>query len=366
VKVVHLESGRHLYGGARQVQHLLAGLARHGVENVLVCRPGAEIARAATAARVIELPLHGDLDLASVPRLRAVLRRECADLLHVHSRAGADVFGGLAANAENVPALVTRRVDNREPSFWARSKLRRFRAIAAISSPIRAWMVEELGLPPRRIAQIASAVDGACFAPRASARSALEARFGFGSETLVIGAVGQLIARKGHDVLLAAMPAIVARAPRARLVIFGRGPAARRLRALITRHRLGGHVVLAGYDASLERMLAGIDLLVHAARAEGLGLAVLEAGICGVPIVASRVGGLVDVIEHDVTGVLVPPGDAGALADAALRLLADPRRRHALGSSARRRVGERHTVAAMTRAYLDVYGQLAQHAGRAH
>lgn len=369
MKIVHVEAGKHLYGGARQVAYLLAGLGDCGVDNVLVCRPGAEVARAAPRdTRLIELPMRGDLDWRTVARLRAVLRREQPDLLHVHSRAGADLFGGLAARAERVPALVTRRVDNREPQCWARPKLGRFARVAAISEPIRSGLVA-LGLAPARISTIASAVDAAHFASRASARALLERRFGLRRDTLALAAVGQLIARKGHDVLLAALPAIVARQPRVRLVIFGRGPAERALQRSIARLGLGTHVVLAGFEPALARYLAGFDLLVHPARREGLGLAVLEAASCGVPVVASRAGGLVDALGGGATGRLVPPDDAPALAAATLRLLGDPSARHALAERARRRVREHHTIESMTSAYLRLYREVLspdECAGRTH
>jgi glycosyltransferase involved in cell wall biosynthesis len=304
VKVMHLESGRHLYGGARQVEHLLAGLVSHAVESVLVCRPGAALARRSAAA-VIELPMHGELDWLTVRRVRRLLRSERPDVLHVHSRGGADVFGGLAARAERIPALVTRRVDRREPRAWARPKFDRFAAIAAISSPIRTWLVDGLGLPAARVVHIASAVDPACFAERARARAALARRFDLASGARVIGTVGQLIPRKGHDVLLAAAAAILAAEPRARFLIFGRGPLEAKLRAAIARGGLADRVRLVGHDPELAGHLAGFDLLLHPARAEGLGLAVLEAMSCGVPVVASRVGGLVDLVDDGTTGMLV-------------------------------------------------------------
>ena len=363
MKVVHLESGRHLYGGARQVDYLMTGLARRGIDNVLVCRPGAEIARTASGARVIQLPMHGDLDWPTIRRLRRVLRAERPACLHVHSRAGADLFGGLAARAEGIPAVVTRRVDNREPRVWARTKLARYDAIAAISSAVRNWLVDEIGLPCERVNSIASAVDGRGFAARGGARQTLARRYGIGPETPVIGVVGQLIRRKGHDVVLAAMPAVLARVPEARLLIFGRGPDERTLRLHSARHGLDRHVTLAGYDATLRELLAGFDLLVHPARREGLGVAVLEALSCGVPVVASRTGGLVDVIRDGRTGRAVAPDDPAALASAIVEMLLDPARRHALAERGRQYVHARHSVDAMTTAYLSLYRQCgASHA----
>jgi glycosyltransferase involved in cell wall biosynthesis len=359
MKVIHLESGRYLYGGARQVELLLAGLSRD-VESVLLCRPGAELAESASRAgvRVIELPWRGDLDLSAVGRLRRVLRAERPDVLHVHSRSGADLYGGLAARAEAVPAVVTRRVDQREPVRWARTKLGRFARVVAISTAIRDWLVGEVAFTPHRVVVIPSAVEAARFAPSSAARRTLEARFDLDHDCAIIGAVGQLIARKGHDVLLAALPEIIARVPQAHCLIFGRGPLRRRLEAEIAQRGLAARVRLVGYDATLAQMLAGLDVLVHPARAEGLGLAVLEASSCGVPVVASRAGGLVDAVVDGTTGRLVPPGDAAALAAATVELLHDAPLRRMLGAHGRARMRAHHSIEAMTRAYLRVYTQL--------
>src|SRR5262249_50108282 len=120
MRVVHVETGRHLYGGAAQVRDLVAGLARKGVDNVLVCTRGGELEAAARSGRVVPLPMRGDLDFAFPGRLRRVVREVAPDLVHVHSRRGADHGGAVATWLERVPAVLTRRVDADEPASWAR------------------------------------------------------------------------------------------------------------------------------------------------------------------------------------------------------------------------------------------------------
>jgi glycosyltransferase involved in cell wall biosynthesis len=358
VKIAHLEYGRHLYGGARQVQHLIAGLSRSGVENVVICRPGAALAERCPA-RHVELPLYGDLDLGTVRRLRRVLRAEQPDVLHVHSRGGADLFGGVAGRAEGIATVLTRRVDNPEPRFWAQLKYRNYDAIAAISRAVELELVERAGILPARVRRIVSAVDPSVYGGRDAARDALERRWQLGRDERVIGIVAQLIERKGHDVLLAALPAIADRHPRVRVLCFGQGPRADRLRRRIAADPLlRERVVLAGHEPALEQYMPGFDLLVHPARAEGLGVAVLEAMSCGVPVIASAVGGLAESIEHARTGLLVPPDDPSALAAATIALLDAPARAQALAEAARASVAARHSVADMTARYLDLYGML--------
>ena len=367
MKVVHLETGRHLYGGARQVSYLLDGLADTHVESVLVCRPGAEIADAVLpSTRVIEVPLRGDLDLSARRRLRQILREEHADALHVHSRGGADLIGGQAARAQGVWSVLTRRVDNVEPRLWARHKFRQYDVVAAISAPIVTWLTETVGLPPTRVRHIASAVDQAGFVSRERAREMLRQRFGVDLERPIIGLAGQLITRKGYDVFLAALPGLVREFPAIQALIFGRGPEAAALQRQAAAAGLADYVKLVGFEPGLQPVMAGFDLFVHPARSEGLGVALLEALVCGVPVIASRAGGIVDIVKDGATGVLVEPDNAAALASALIDALGQMDRMRRCGMAGQTAILAGNNVAAMTTAYLHLYESLAEQAQVVH
>lgn len=357
MKIVHLETGRHLYGGARQVCRLLDALPEY--EHILVCRPNAEISgQVGKHVRVVEMPMYGDLDMRAKARLKRVLADERADVLHVHSRAGADRFGGRAARSLGMRAVLTRRVDNPEPRLWARLKFRSYDAIAAISTPIEAWLRKDLRLPADRVTRIASGVDPAAFADPDAARAELVRRFDIYEHQPILGAAGQLIERKGHDVLLEALPTVIARHRRLKLIVFGRGPRAAALKAQARRLGIDKHVIFAGFVPQLEELLAGFDVFVHPARSEGLGLVVLEALAAGVPVVASRAGGLVDAIDDGHNGLLVPPNDAPALTSALLRVLEDSEFRRRLGVTARAGVAEDFSLRAMADGYRGLYSNL--------
>ena len=114
MRIMHLASGRHLYGGAQQVRYLIQGLEADGIESVLVCPRNSEIAASTRAKKVVELPMGGDLDVLLPHRLKTVIERYVPSILHVHSRRGADIAGGWSARSAGVPAVLTRRVDNRQ------------------------------------------------------------------------------------------------------------------------------------------------------------------------------------------------------------------------------------------------------------
>jgi len=364
MRVVHVESGRHLYGGARQVLHLIDGLGARGVDNVLVCTAGSAIAaEAAGRCEVIELPLAGDIDPRAVRTLRRTLFAARPDVVHVHSRRGADVYAGLASRGAPWRAVLSRRVDHRELAPWARIKYRPYAAIVAISRAVEREIVAHVGVPRERVHIIPSAVpapaiDTSLQAVRAAARRALAASVGLPPDVPIAAVIGQLIPRKGHRVLLAALTDVLARHPRWHVVLFGRGPLDARLRRVIERAGLDGRVRLAGFRPELVEWLPGMDVVLHPALKEGLGLAVLEAMSAGVPVVASAAGGLLDAVEDGESGLLVPPGDAAALGRAIDRVFAEPALRERLGRGGQRRARESFGIERMVGAHVALYRKL--------
>jgi glycosyltransferase involved in cell wall biosynthesis len=356
--VVHVETGRHLYGGALQVYYLLRGLREAGCRNVLVCPAGSAIAEAAPEIvdRLYAVPLGGDLDLRLVGQLLKVMRAERPDLIHLHSRRGADVLGGISGRLAQVPVVLTRRVDNPEPRWLAAWKYRLYDRVIAISAGIQQVLVAQ-GVPAAKLTCIPSAVDTERFRPGCE-RDRFSALFGLSADERVVGMVAQLIERKGHRHLLKAIPKILERYPRVRFLLFGQGPLEQEIRAQVGRAGLEGQVRLVGFREDLERMLPCLDLLVHPAEREGLGVSLLQAAACEVPIVASAVGGIPEVVRQGLNGYLVPPADPDAIAQAVLQLLQAPERARAMGQAGRALVDAEFSIAAMVRGNLRVYQRL--------
>jgi glycosyltransferase involved in cell wall biosynthesis len=357
VKILHVEGGGNLYGGAQQVLYLLRGLAGHGIANHLACRAGCDLARAAEPyARVHGLRLGGDLDVAMIARLRRLIQRVEPDLVHLHSRIGADVMGGVAARLCGVPVVHTRRVDNPEPAWLVALKYRLHDIVIAISDAIGRVLLEE-GLPPQKLRVVRSAVVANDF-ERPCARQRVLDALGLDSGALLVGIIAQLIERKGHGFVLDAMPALIADQPNLQLVLFGKGPLAGKLQEAIDARGLADHVRLAGFRDDLTDILPCLDLLVHPATMEGLGVSLLQASAAGVPIVASRTGGIPEAVHDGVNGVLVPPANVPALTEAIARLLADERLRCRLGDAGRAMVRDRFSSEAMVAGNLAVYREL--------
>lgn len=172
---------------------------------------------------------------------------------------------------------------------------------------------------------------------------------------LWIGTIAELHPVKRIDTLIRAFSKIKDAHPTATLVIMGEGQERLRLEALIRDLGLESRVRLRGHVDQAQSYMNALDLFVLSSRSEGLGYVLLEAGLAGLPVVASNVGGIPEVIEHDVTGLLVPPGDPDALADALIRCLADSALRSRLSSTLRARVLKDFSKKAMVERTLALY-----------
>ena len=357
MRVLHVESGRYLHGGALQVRYIVDGLAARGVENVLACPVGSEIARSAgKSARVVPLTMLGELDGVLALRLRRLIDQSRPDVVHLHSRRGADIWGALAARSMGRPCIVSRRVDNPEPRWLVAVKYRLYDRVITISECIRQVLIAE-GLDAQKVTCVRSAVDPSPYLTAVD-RSAMCREFHLPADALIAGMVAQLIPRKGHRYLLAALPALRAQFPSLRVLLFGRGPLESVLRSEVAAQGLQEMVQLVGFRNDLPRWLGGLDLLVHPADLEGLGVALLQAAAAAVPVIASRAGGLSEAVADGVTGVLVKPGDVADLTRAMQRLLTDAALRKRLGVAGRARVLSEFSVDKMVEGNLAVYHQV--------
>ena len=359
MKVLHIEAGMHLYGGALQVVFLLRGLKSLGIDCVLACPEGSAIAPAAQAhARVCTMPMKGDLDVGMLSRLRQLMRQERPDVVHLHSRRGSDIWGALAARLEGIPVVLSRRVDNPEARWIASLKYRLYDHVVTISDGIRQVLLSE-GVPQAKISCVLSAVDTEQYRPDRQHLNWFRETFQIASDELTIGMVAQFISRKGHATLLDALPAVLASHPRTKILLFGQGPIWEAIRERVQASPLlSQHVQLTGFRPDLDKILPCLDVLAHPASMEGLGVSLLQAAACGVPMVGARAGGIPEVVRPGLNGELIEAGDAAQLAHCLQTLLSSSELRQRYGHAGRAWVLEHFSVDAMVQGNLKVYRQL--------
>jgi glycosyltransferase involved in cell wall biosynthesis len=346
MRVLHVDPERGWGGGERQVQLLLRELAQRGHEQTLAADPDGRLAQVLPAGvDFAPLRIRNHADVLAGVRLRTLARGH--DVVHFHT-ARAHALAPLCPRS--LWRVVTRRMDYvpRGGPYVRWLYNHAVDAVIAISDGVRRALLAG-GVRAERIHVVASGIDPDALVAPVGARAACRSEWGVADHTLVAVVLGALERRKGQDVLLEAARAV----PTMHVVFCGDGSE----RASLERaaRRLGGRVTFAGFRQDVAACLAAADVVVLPSRHEGLGVAALEAMAAERPVVASRVGGLADVVVEGETGVLVPPDDVPRLAAALARLAADPGERVALGRAGRARVLAQFTAATMAEGTLACY-----------
>lgn len=361
MKTLHVEMGRHRLGGTMQVYYLVRGLKARGEPTVLVCPRGSVLHQMAEREGLPVRPVDfgGDIDLRFVPRFLRILREERPDIVHLHSRRGADTLGLLAARLAGIgKVIVSRRVDDPvKPGWLTRWRYVKLPDLVITVSKGIARVLEAAGVPADHIRQVYSAIDVQAYQSvltPAEARS----RLGLPAGVPVLVVIAQLIPRKGHRFLLQALPAIRARHPGTRVLFAGEGESEAELRAQVRQMGLEDCVQFLGYRNDIGDLLRACDVLVHPATMEGFANVAMQAMAAGLPVVSSAVGGMPESVRDGVSGLLVPPQDPAALAQAVLRLLDDPALRERLGRQGREIVEREFTTDVMVQGNLAVYRSL--------
>jgi len=357
IQVLHVVEALGL-GGLEQV---VASLVRHaspGIRTeVLALASGGPLQRdiEAAGARVRRLALR-DYYPTSVWRVARAVRAAQPDILHTHGHF-AGTAGRLAARLAGVRGLVHHLHTSDTTLRPRHRRLERLlafgtRRILCCSAAVARHAQKDLGLPEDRTVVIRNGIDPAPPVDAAQARALLPA----GMTGPIVGCVGGLTPHKGQAVLLRAVASLGAPASthhrdagEPSLVLVGEGPERPALEALARELGIAPRVHFLGLRHDARALLPAFSLLAAPSLGrEGLGLSVLEGMDAGLPIVASRTGGLPEVVEDGVTGQLVPEGDPQALATAIAAILGDPGRARAWGESGRRRIAREFRAADMT------------------
>lgn len=359
VKILHVIPSLGVGGTEKMLLELCRGLDRSRFNpSVVSLKTGGATANNLMRENIRVYPLNspdsfwqGALD---GPRLWLELRRKIReispDIIHTWLTR-ANVIGRLASVGTRRKVISSLRVMEKEKIYHLLAEKLTHRLCDKVTvncTPLKDFAVQWIGIPESKVEVIFNGV--AQPPPKEASESGSENR------PLVIGAMGRLHKQKGFDIFIKAVPKIISRYPAARFLIAGEGPEKKRLQRLIKRLKLKS-VELVGLEKSAG-FIPQLDIFVLSSRWEGMPNVVMEAMAQGVPVAAAGAGGVTDLIEDGREGILFPPGNPDACADAVARLAADPDLRKKLSNEAGKKIKEKFSMESMIGAYSKLYEQI--------
>jgi glycosyltransferase involved in cell wall biosynthesis len=358
---LHVDTARTWRGGQNQVLVTVMCLRALGHRAALVAHPGGELRqRAAEGLDLIPLAPRMEMDLSAAWRLSRVIRQLRPDIVHAHDPHGVAMAAlALSMSTERrTPRLVaSRRVDfHLARNAFSRWKYRQVDRFICASEAIRRMLIGD-GVPAARTVTVHEGIDLAHVdaAPPAD----LHKELWLPHQAPIVGNIAALVPHKGQRHLVDAAAEVLRAQPETHFVIAGEGELRGALEHQIRQHHLDKRVTLMGFRTDPLSVLKALDIFVMSSVTEGLGTSLLDAMACGKPVVASRTGGIPEVVADGETGILVPPRDHRALAAAIVRLLGDKALRDRMGAAGLARVRQHFTAEIMATRTMDVYRELS-------
>ena len=362
MRVVHVfATGGAAYGTERTVLSVLRGLAKQGAEAraIVVVEPRAGGMAQPTRERLRECGAAADvidaesrLPFAIGRQLRRLLDAQPPDVLHSHGYKCdmASLFSRLkTARVTTVHGWCGRTPRERLYEWLGVQCQKRMDAVVALCEDYRQRLIRR-GVSTQRVHVVPVGIDPAAIP---SGRRDFRQEWGVGGHETLVVQVGRLSPEKAPHLFVEVAARLSGRLPNTRFALAGDGPLMPRLQTAVV--RLSGRVLLAGYVMEVGDVLRAADVVLNCSTTEGLPGALLEAGAMGVPAVATAVGGVPDIIQDGVTGILCPPGDVEAIKAAVARLIEDTELRENMGAAARERVERVFGVEACTERLIQVY-----------
>ncbi len=332
IKVVHIVEDLKVGGQEHVIASIVRGLDPKVFDVRVWCtQAGGQVADdlRRDGFPVEVLGLQGIRNLFHVAELRRKMQQVQVDVVHTHAWGGG-LIGRFAARSAKVPVVfghvhgiynyVSRLHLKIDATLvkWSTGSI-------CCSQAARHFMLSHESVPPEKLVVVYNGIDLSPFKPLAAGeRAELRAKARVKPGDIVIGSVGHLETHKGHEFLVQAFRRVLETQPHARLLLVGDGRKRARLEALANELGVMHRTTFAGVRRDVPLLLALMDLFVLPSLNEALGLALIEAMASGVPVVASDVGGIPEVVKHRQTGLLAEPGSASALADAILEMISAP------------------------------------------
>ncbi|HTL96067.1 MAG TPA: glycosyltransferase family 4 protein [Gemmatimonadaceae bacterium] len=337
--VLELDTERGWRGGERQLLWHAQVLGRLGHRALIAARPNEPLAQRANALGIPVSPVSPamELDPRAAWALRRVIQREQVDIVHSHTAHGV-ALGAMACLGTKAKLVITRHSDFRpRANLGTRWKYSRVDALIAISSASRNAMIAS-GMSPESITIVRGGSDQSN--PITPASASTLASLGAIPGSPVVVQVSQLVQHKDPLTFVAAIDAARARVPLLRAILVGDGPLRASVERAVAEQGLGEHLRVAGYRTDADSLLAAADVVTLSSEEDALPSVLFDALFCGKPICATRAGGVPEIIEDKVSGLLSPVADGPALGESIGRVLNNPVLAQTLSAGARARAPE--------------------------
>ena len=365
IRLLFLVNGFAIGGGELKLLELAKELLRRYSERfaVVVCSVGQggplQKEFEALDVRTEVFEKKGKYDISLIGKVARLIREENIDVVQT-TLFYADVIGTLAARmAGKIPVVSWEAIT--EPyrkkhllAYWLASRW--FSVSVAVSDAIRRQVIEERRVSPDKAMTIHYGVDTEKFHPMH--RNVLRKEIGLNRKEKILGTVARLAEQKGHCYLLDAAPSILQEHPDVHFVFAGDGPLRSELESQTCRNNLNGHVHFLGFRSDVRELMSEFDVFVLPSLWEGLPNVVLEVMACGKPVVATAVDGTPEAIVDGETGLLVPPRDPKALAEAIIKLLGDEKNIKTMGIKGRERVEQSFSLETQIDRFVELYEKL--------
>jgi glycosyltransferase involved in cell wall biosynthesis len=382
IHVLHIHTLPIISGSGLNTFLSMKGMDRNIYKVELACAPGGRLIdlirenhMEVKAFKNLVQPLSPVKDTLAVVDLISFLRKNRYHIVHTHnSKAG--FVGRLAAKIAGVPVVIHTvhgfAFHEQEP-LWRQSLFRNLERVAShmcdkmifISQPLVDWALRErITLRRDKIAKIYSGIDLDRFRPVTDdEKYRIRKKWNIGHDDAVIGIVSKLWEGKGHEVLIRAFKEIKREINGAKLVIVGEGPLDSMLHELTDKLGLTDSVLFTGFQMDVAAIISSFDVAVLPSFYEGMGRVLLEAMAMGKPVVASRVGGIPDLVKDGVNGFLINPGDVKGLAEALKRLLYDKEFANIMGRNGRKGITDKYSADVMIRSINNIYVECLKRKG---